>query len=775
MLLAALLLQSTVLTEALVISGVSRGGRIPFGTDAVQAQMASGTWVWPKEGGEISFEGNSRQWRKIQAGNDGWLQDRALGGGYAAMTHESASGGAAILRASGHSLVFVNGEPRGGDPYQYGYVDLPVRLKQGTNQFLFSAGRGRLRAEIVNPPKPVYLNTGDPTLPDLIPSDKEPLWGAVIVVNATDKTLADGTIEATVGGKAFKTKVWAVPAMSFRKVGFRIPAATLPEGEHDLRVNLMGQDEKIVKIRSRAQGQTYRRTFVSRIDGSVQYFAVVPQTNPKPGSALVMTCHGASVEAQGQADAYKPKSWCTIVAPTNRRPFGFDWEEVGRLDFLEVMEEAKRLFKPDANRVFLTGHSMGGHGTWQIGAQHSDLFAGIAPSAGWISFYTYAGGQKIAEPTPMEAIVQRSANASDTLYLTNNFLNYPIYILHGDADDNVPVGQARQMKQVLEGIKHPSVSYHEEKGAGHWWGNQCVDWPGIFELFEKSVRKSFDSLDFTTVSPSVSASHAWLQVVAQQKRFEPSRVQLSADRAGQKIIGTTSNVQRMTFNLHEALGSARSKVILNLDGTALEVSKAKAIVLQKGTRGWFVANDLRLEPVPFKSVFNDRFCLVYGTGGTAEENAWMKSKAIFDAETFGYRGNGSVDVYSDSEFKAGERRNVILYGNSDTNGAWKRLISRSPIKVGRSGILVGTRAHLGSKATLFLTRADNGQGLVAVVGGTDLAGYRLTTRVPYFTSGVQLPDYVIFGPEVFTQGSKAVDEAGYFELEGPPIDFVAKN
>ena len=129
MLLAALLLQSTVLTEALVISGVSRGGRIPFGTDAVQAQMASGTWVWPKEGGEISFEGNSRQWRKIQAGNDGWLQDRALGGGYAAMTHESASGGAAILRASGHSLVFVNGEPRGGDPYQYGYVDLPALLK----------------------------------------------------------------------------------------------------------------------------------------------------------------------------------------------------------------------------------------------------------------------------------------------------------------------------------------------------------------------------------------------------------------------------------------------------------------------------------------------------------------------------------------------------------------------------------------------------------------------------------------------------------------------
>lgn len=774
MLLAALLLQSTVLSEALVISGVSRGGRIPFGTDAIQSQMATGAWVWPNEGSEITFEGNARQWRKIQAGSDGWLQDRALGGGYAAMTHESATDRTAILRASGHSLVFVNGTPRGGDPYQYGYVDLPVKLKQGQNEFLFSAGRGRLRAELVSPPKPLYLNTGDLTLPDVIPSDREPLWAAAIIVNATDKPLADGTIEASLGGKSHKTKVWAVPAMSFRKVGFRVPVSQLAPGEHDLKVSLLGQDEKTVKIRSRAPGQTYRRTFISRIDGSVQYFAVVPQTNPTPGSALVMSCHGASVEAQGQADAYQSKSWCTIVAPTNRRPFGFDWEEVGRLDFLEVLEEAKRLFKPDPNKVFLTGHSMGGHGTWQIGAQHSDLFAGIAPSAGWISFYTYAGGQKINEPNPMEALIQRAANPSDTLYLTNNFLNFPIYILHGDADDNVPVGQARQMKQVLEGIKHPSVSYHEEKGAGHWWGNQCVDWPGIFDMFAKSTRKPFDTIDFTTVSPSVSSSHGWVQVIAQQKRFEPSRVQFKLDRTAQKISGTTTNIDRLTLNLFDSLGSGKSKVALELDGNTLEVQKAKFVTLQRGQRGWGVTTDTRPEPLPFKAVFNDRFCFVYGTGGTAEENAWMKTKALFDAETFGYRGNGSVDVFADTEFKPGERRNVVLFGNADVNGAWKRLIPRSPIKVGKGGVLVGTRAHLGSKATLFVTRSEGGQGLVAVVGGTDLAGMKLTTRIPYFTSGVQLPDYVVFGADVFSQGSKAVDEAGFFAIEGPPTDFVAK-
>jgi S-formylglutathione hydrolase FrmB len=37
---------------------------------------------------------------------------------------------------------------------------------------------------------------------------------------------------------------------------------------------------------------------------------------------------------------------------------------------------------------------MGGHGAWILGVQFPDLFAAIGPSAGWISFRTYASRQK---------------------------------------------------------------------------------------------------------------------------------------------------------------------------------------------------------------------------------------------------------------------------------------------------------------------------------------------------------------------------------------------
>ena len=63
---------------------------------------------------------------------------------------------------------------------------------------------------------------------------------------------------------------------------------------------------------------------------------VVNDTVSKP--ALFLSVHGASVEATNQARAYAQKDWGHLVAPTNRRPYGFSWEDWGRMDALEVLE-----------------------------------------------------------------------------------------------------------------------------------------------------------------------------------------------------------------------------------------------------------------------------------------------------------------------------------------------------------------------------------------------------------------------------------------------------
>jgi hypothetical protein len=127
----------------------------------------NGNWRAPKAGEAVaSPDGSTQTWTNSVANADGWFEGPAMRGGHAFVTYESAAPRIMILEAAGHNSVYVNGEPRAGDLYQYGYVRLPVALRAGTNELLFNAGRGRLRAKLVPPPSPVFFNLGDPTLRD---------------------------------------------------------------------------------------------------------------------------------------------------------------------------------------------------------------------------------------------------------------------------------------------------------------------------------------------------------------------------------------------------------------------------------------------------------------------------------------------------------------------------------------------------------------------------------------------------------------------------------
>src|SRR5262249_11907913 len=145
------------------------------------------------------------------------------------------------------------------------------------------------------------------------------------------------------------------------------------------------------------------------------------------------------------------------------------WEDWGRLDALEVLDFAQKEFGTNPRRTYLTGHSMGGHGTWIVGVTYPDRFAAIAPSAGWVSMFSYAGLRRTQQPTGAAELIQRAVSPSDTLSLLRNITPRGIYVLHGEKDDNVPVDQARTMRKELSAF-HSDFAYYERPGAGHWWG-----------------------------------------------------------------------------------------------------------------------------------------------------------------------------------------------------------------------------------------------------------------------------------------------------------------
>src|ERR1043165_6328730 len=135
--------QDIVPEHALVIGGVARAGRSAVHTDAIEAQIVAGTWHTPADGHSVRLpSGEARTWKALDATSPGFFEDRALAGGYALVPIELPEPRVMLLEASGHGMVYVNGEPREGDPYDKGMVRLPVSLPKGHSELLFNCGRG---------------------------------------------------------------------------------------------------------------------------------------------------------------------------------------------------------------------------------------------------------------------------------------------------------------------------------------------------------------------------------------------------------------------------------------------------------------------------------------------------------------------------------------------------------------------------------------------------------------------------------------------------------
>ena len=708
-------------------------------------------------------------WKRVAFDDDGGIEGR---GYYLYTPIESDTEQVLILNASGHSEAYVNGVPRGGDIYNRGDVHLPILVSRKTNPLFLRAGRGRFKIRLYEPPASAFLLEQDTTLPDLVAGEAVDTWGAVIVVNATVEPAEGFTLVLKTPGLAERaTAVPTIAPLSIRKVGFRIQGSAPTqsesvEGTLELRAAGGKQHHSMpLTLRVVSPEQARKITFISKIDGSVQYYGLrqaTPLSPDEPAPAIVLTCHGAGVQGLGQSAAYSSKSWFHIVAPTNRRPFGYDWEDFGRQDAMEVLDLARASLRHDPSRIYLTGHSMGGHGAWHLGVTYPDKFAAVGPSAGWLSRSTYVRRQREeTEESALDALVKRCEKSGDTVALAHNLKHSGVYILHGGDDNNVPASQAQRMAKVLDEFHHDWV-YHEEPGQGHWWGNEyndggsaCVDWPFMFDLFARHAlppAAAVRDVNFVTANPGVSSQCHWLAIEGQLRHLDLSKAHVHTWPGKRLFQGTTENVAVLRLDV----GHLRTKepITVTLDDQTLSdipyPEQAGALWLQREAGQWRCIDKPSLQhkgPHRYGSIKDElqhRFLFVYGTRGSDEENAWAFGKARYDAETYWYRGNGGVEIVKDTDFDPAHYpdRTVVLYGNAETNAAWSALLSESPVQVRSGQVRVGERSIEGDdlSAIFVRPRADSDVASVVVVSGTGPAGLRSSYFVSFFTPFVRYPD-----------------------------------
>ena len=762
-------------------------------------------------GQEVTLDGETYLWEKIATGEKNDFNDPGLRAGYLYLEYDSPKAKTVLFEASGHTMCLINGLPHEGDHYDYGWQLIPVRLKKGKNKFLLTGGRfPRMRARILSASSPIQFTLRDMTLPDLLVEGSSPLWGAVRVMNLNKKSLQEGSLSCSIGNHVETTSLPDISGMYIRKVPFRIPnpGNLSHESNRTAILELLDQKGKLlardtIELQARSVHKHHKRTFISDIDGSVQYYSVAPSSNPdleKP--ALFFSVHGASVEAVNQANAYQQKDWGHLVAPTNRRPFGFAWEDWGRLDALEVLSHAEKLLKTDPQRTYLTGHSMGGHGTWYLGATYPDRFAAIAPCAGYPDLLGYRQSfvnrmQSIPDAefvarfgmnktdflektkpkhldsdiaVHMDSIIRRAGNPSRTLKLKNNYLHYGIYVLHGEIDNVVPTFIAREMRQLL-GTFHPDFTYYEYPGGTHWYGDHSVDWPPIFDFFKARKIKApegIDKIEFYTASPGVSSGSHFVKILQQKVPFEISQFNFKRQEDG--IILTVKNAQTLALDLKKMNPSTD---VLYINGQKKMLPKnASTVYLNQQGSSWNVTEKPVLKNKGphrnggFKDAFRHNVVFVYATQGSGEANEWYYNRALFDAEKFWYRANGSIEVIADTDFTpaAFPDRNVIIYGNKDNNAAWNKLLQDCPIQVSEGQVTIGGKTLSGDQwgSYFIYPRQDSEMASIGVVTATGIKGMKAAYANDYLVNGTRFPDLMIFDDQMMKAGLPGVHCSGFF-------------
>lgn len=182
----------------------------------------------------------------------------------------------------------------------------------------------------------------------------------------------------------------------------------------------------------------------------------------RKAKALLIGLHGGG-EGAGDAgtsrDAYAgvaKRLGGVAIFPEVLEKTEHGWTDSGTEEFvIELIERARRTYGVDPDRVLLSGHSMGGYGSWTLGGHHADLFAAIAPSAGGPTIVRHRSGRVIGV---LEGVVPNLRNVGVCVYQAGDDPNVP-----PDAND-IAVEEVRKARERWGGFE---LEYWREDAGGH--------------------------------------------------------------------------------------------------------------------------------------------------------------------------------------------------------------------------------------------------------------------------------------------------------------------
>ncbi|MBI3839754.1 MAG: alpha/beta hydrolase fold domain-containing protein [Planctomycetia bacterium] len=224
------------------------------------------------------------------------------------------------------------------------------------------------------------------------------------------------------------------------------------------------------------------------------YVQLPPEYDPYVRYPTILTLNGTATTPEQQIDWWAGAEDAKGTRQGQATRFGYivmavEWRKEGQKEYefsarehaavLGSLRDACRRFSIDTDRVFLSGHSMGGNAAWDLGLAHPDLWAGVIP-------------------------IVAQAEKYCRNYWENASL-VPFYVLAGEYDGDKVIKNAETLDRYMK--KHFDVTYTEYIGRGH--EDFYEDIQHIFDWMSRRRPRNFFPKEFTVVTMRTWDNYFW--------------------------------------------------------------------------------------------------------------------------------------------------------------------------------------------------------------------------------------------------------------------------
>lgn len=211
--------------------------------------------------------------------------------------------------------------------------------------------------------------------------------------------------------------------------------------------------------------------------GELKYLLYLPADHSKSSEKkwpLMLFLHGAGergtdvnrVAIHGPMSLVKQGTNFPFIIVAPQCPEGEIWDNE---PLLQLLDRIERTYAVDTNRVYLTGLSMGGYGSWKLGLAKPQRFAALAPICGGANMIEVILGSW--EPDHRKQM-----------------LRLPIWAFHGAKDDVVPPIESQRLVNSLKKMGHKKIQLTVYPTTKHdSWKETYAD-PKLYEWLLNQSR-----------------------------------------------------------------------------------------------------------------------------------------------------------------------------------------------------------------------------------------------------------------------------------------------